>query len=988
MRRSTLFSGPFSLIKAGFAGAFVLATILSCSDNTTAPAATAPNPLGGYTAGGHVPDSLKHSAGAFSSSGAFVAPHIANDVIASPTLASAASLSAPTYTVSSVPFTPEPAPQYFVLKSDDETHFNTEIGFDFTFYGNTYHQVNISANGFVAFDSIPQYGGCCEGAVIPFAGDAPYNNLIAIAWTDLNSSNTGDIRAETQGTAPHRKFVVQYNNVQEYFNGPSHVTAQLVLAEGSNDITIYTFSENILTFATTPYHAVTQGIENADGTEAEFVPGRVHSAFALTNDAVRFSFAHVNQPPVITAPANISVATSPPATASGFLPALTLSVGSCAAVVNPGTATASDDADGVTITGARSDGLLLDAAYPKGMTTITWTATDAGGLTATASQTVTVNDTAKPSIKAPADISTRTDRSATTATVALGSAAALDNCPDVSVAGARSDGAGLAAAYPIGLTTVTWIATDASGNTSSANQQITVIGNKPPVIAAPPMLVVNTDPGVCVASVNVATPGVTDDTQGSTIVPRRSDGLPLGAAYPKGITTITWTATDADGATSVATQTVAVNDNQKPSIQVPADISTRTDRSASTATVAVGSAAALDNCPDVSVVGTRNDGGGLTAPYPIGLTTVTWTASDASRNTSTANQQITVVGNKPPVIAAPTMLVVNTDPGVCMASVSVATPAVTDDTEGTTIVSRRSDGLLLSAAYPKGLTTIMWTATDADGATSSASQIVTVNDGEKPSFISKPADISTGNDHGLASAVVAVSKPSAVDNCREVSVDGSRSDGAALDAPYNVGVTTINWMARDAARNSATTTQAITVLDKEAPTINVPADMRVNATLPGGEYVSYTASWSDNVGVTSGSCAPLSGAMFPIGPTTVNCSASDAAGNKAFGSFTVTVLGPADQMMSLIDYVLSRNLPNGITNPLVAQLRAAARTSDNHVSCVKMSDFTRMVVKDGSGIPGVESSYMIDKATDILGVLGCPDGVTPTSSTRNMSMPR
>jgi HYR domain len=817
MRRSILFSGPFSLLKAGSACAFVLAAILSCSDNTTAPVATAPNPLGGYTVVGHVADSLKHPSQAVSSSNSFVSPRIANNVIASPTQASSASLSAPTYTVTSVDFRPEAAPQYFVLKGDDDVHYNTEIGFDFTFYGKTYHQVNIAANGFVAFDTLDDDGGCCVGHVIPLASDAPYNNLIAVTWTDLNSSNTGDIRAETQGSAPHRKFVVQYNNVPEYYNGPGRVTAQLVLSEGSNDITINTFSNTIVS---SMYHAVTQGIENADGTEAEFMPGRVHSLFALTNDAVRFSLAHTNQPPVITAPPNLSVTTSPPASASIGLRSFGLGVGSCVAVVNPGAATANDDADGVTIAGARSDGLLLDAAYPKGMTTITWTATDAGGLTATASQTVTVNDSEKPSVKPPADISTRIDRSATTATVAVGSAAAFDNCPDVSVAGARSDGAALSAAYPIGLTTVAWTATDASGNTSSANQLITV------------------------------------------------------------------------------------------------------------------------------------------------------------------------VGNKPPVIAAPTMLVVNTDPGVCMASVSVATPGVTDDAEGTTIVSRRSDGQPLAAAFPKGMTTITWTATDADGATSSATQTVTVNDGEKPSFISKPADISTGNDHGLASALVAVSRPSALDNCHEVSVDGSRSDGAALDAPYNVGVTTINWMARDAASNSATTTQAITVLDKEAPTINVPADMRVNATLPGGEYVSYTASWSDNVGVTSGSCAPLSGAMFPIGSTTVNCSASDAAGNRASTSFVVTVAGSAEQRMSLIEYVLSRNLPNGITNPLVAQLRAAARTNDNHVSCIKMSDFTKMVVKDGNGIPDTESWNMIDKATDIMAVLGCPDGATPTSGTRNMSMSR
>jgi HYR domain-containing protein len=738
-------------------------------------------------------------------------------MIAAPVPGRIASLSQPTYTVASVPFSPETAPAAvpatFVLACDDCTHFKTEMGFDFTFYGRTYHQVNIVANGFVAFDTVDaNEGGCCEGGSIPFGGDAPYNNLIAIAWTDLNAGAVGaNVRAETQGIAPNRKFVVQFNNVPEYSRGPGRVTAQLVLYEGSNDIVINTWSQNILT---NPYHFVTQGIENADGSEAAFLPGRVHAFFALSSDAVRFSLAHTNQPPVVVAPPNLAVTTA--SAVNSRLSSLSSGsvTGTCAAFVNPGVATATDDADGVTVTGTRNDGLKLDDAYPKGITTINWTATDAGGLTAFASQTVTVDDKENPSVIPPADISTRIDRSASTATVVVGTAVAADNCPDVKVAGARNDGADLSSPYPVGLTTIKWTATDASGNIGSADQQITVSGNKPPVIAAPMTLVFNTDPGVCAAVENVATPGVTDDTEGSTVEPRRSDGLSMSAAYPKGVTTITWT------------------------------------------------------------------------------------------------------------------------------------------------------------------------ATDADGATSSASQSLTVNDGEAPS-INKPSDISGGNDHGLASAVIAVGKPSATDNCREVSVDGLRSDGAALDAPFNVGVTTINWTARDAAGNKATATQAITVRDNEAPTITVPADMKVNASVPGGAYVSYTASWSDNVRVMNGSCAPASGSMFPIGPTKVNCSAIDAAGNQGFGSFTVTVLGPAGQMMSLMDFVVSQNLPNGMANPLLAQLRAAYRTDDVHVSCVKMRDFINTVVKDGIGeITDAAYSYMTSDAAEIMGAMGCSPGTANQQQVR------
>src|SRR6185436_5979089 len=66
--------------------------------------------------------------------------------------------------------------------------------------------------------------------------------------------------------------------------------------------------------------------------------------------------------PVISCPANISQSTD---------------AGSCSAVINPGTATASDNCDTtVTVVGVRSDSQPLNAPYPKGSTTITWTATD------------------------------------------------------------------------------------------------------------------------------------------------------------------------------------------------------------------------------------------------------------------------------------------------------------------------------------------------------------------------------------------------------------------------------------------------------------------------------------------------------------------------------------------------------------------------------------------------------------------------------------
>jgi hypothetical protein len=88
--------------------------------------------------------------------------------------------------------------------------------------------------------------------------------------------------------------------------------------------------------------------------------------------------------PTVTAPPNISVRNDP---------------GQCSALVNPGTATAGDNCPGAIVTGARSDGLALNAPYPLGTTTIIWAAADAhGNVSAPATQTVTVNDTEPPSV--------------------------------------------------------------------------------------------------------------------------------------------------------------------------------------------------------------------------------------------------------------------------------------------------------------------------------------------------------------------------------------------------------------------------------------------------------------------------------------------------------------------------------------------------------------------------------------------------------------
>ena len=128
---------------------------------------------------------------------------------------------------------------------------------------------------------------------------------------------------------------------------------------------------------------------------------------------------------------------------------------------------------------------------------------------------------------------------------------------------------------------------------------------------------------------------------------------------------------------------------------------------------------------------------------------------------------------------------------------------------------------------------------------------------------------------------------------------------------FPVGDTTVNCTATDAAGNEASKSFKVTVTplpDTTAPTVTVPANIVAQATSAQGAQVTFTVTAQDNVDGTATldanglrqdnvggdiriSCTPASGSTFPVGDTTVNCTATDAAGNTAAtpASFKVTV---------------------------------------------------------------------------------------------------
>src|SRR5262249_44642812 len=136
---------------------------------------------------------------------------------------------------------------------------------------------------------------------------------------------------------------------------------------------------------------------------------------------------------------------------------------------------------------------------------------------------------------------------------------------------------------------------------------------------------------------------------------------------------------------------------------------------------------------------------------------------------------------------------------------------------------------------------------------------------------------------------------------------------------------------------------SVTVRDTTAPAITVPADITAPATSGSGAVVTYTANATDAVGVTSFACVPASGSTFPIGATTVTCTAADAARNNASKSLSVRVTQAADTMPPVI--TVPADITKEATGPDGAAVTYTATATDDRdgpvaVACTPASGAT------------------------------------------------
>ena len=171
------------------------------------------------------------------------------------------------------------------LPIDDYYSDIIDIGFNFCFFGNTYNQAVVGPNGILSFNTN------LAGTDLTwfFSQEIPNPNLPTNAifgvFQDINPSFCGSIEYTTSGTAPNRKFKLNFIDVCHFSCSNLTSTTQIVLHESTNAIDI-----NIINKPDCSWNSGNSiaGIQDSTGTLAYTPPGRNTSAWSAQNEFWRF----------------------------------------------------------------------------------------------------------------------------------------------------------------------------------------------------------------------------------------------------------------------------------------------------------------------------------------------------------------------------------------------------------------------------------------------------------------------------------------------------------------------------------------------------------------------------------------------------------------------------------------------------------------------------------------------------------------------------
>jgi gliding motility-associated-like protein len=516
------------------------------------------------------------------------------------------------------------------------------------------------------------------------------------------------------------------------------------------------------------------------------------------------------------------------------------------------TLTATDNCGTAIVTYAEAKSNASETCASNYTLTRTWSATDACGLTTIHTQIIKVQDTTPPTFVEevlPVDAIAECNNIPVAMTLT-----ATDNCGAaiVTYAEAKSNVSETCASnYTL---TRTWTATDACGLTTVHTQIIKVQDTTPPTFVEEVL------PVDAIAECNnipaAATLTATDNC-GTAIVTYTEVKSNVSETCASNYTlTRTWTATDACGLTTTHTQIIKVQDTTPPTFveeALPVDVIAECNNIPAVVTLT-----ATDNCGTAIVTYAEvkmNVSEACANNYTL---TRTWTATDLCGLTATHIQKVTVQDTTKPVIAAlpaPSTI-------TCPASPAFAVATATDACESE-ITLTWADVLTPGVCAGSYSVTRTWTAKDACGNASTASQTINVQDTTGPTTTTAFApsiDV-------LCDAIPAKPELVFVDNCSTVNTP-VYTEKIINQTPSSYSIER-EWNVADACGNTSKFVQLVNVtiantgivIPSEACNADsTPIDL--NTLLPAGTPTNGVWINQDNIGILQGSIFyPLDAAL-------------------------------------------------------------------------------------------------------------------------------
>jgi hypothetical protein len=600
-----------------------------------------------------------------------------------------------------------------------------------------------------------------------------------------------------------------------------------------------------------------------------------------------------------------------------------------------------------------------------GPNTVILTVTDANGNTNTCTSTVTVSDTISPTASCQ-DITVFLDA---TGNVTFNAAdldnGSTDNCGAVTLA---SDFTAFTCAE-VGPNTVTLTVTDASGNTSTCTSTVTVSDTISPTASCQDITVFLDGTGNVTFNAADLDNGSTDNCGAVTLA---SDFTAFTCAEV-GPNTVTLTVTDASGNTSTCTSTVTVSDTISPTASCQ-DITVFLD---ATGNVTFNAAdldnGSTDNCTTVTLAA---DFTSFTCAE-VGPNTVVLTVTDASGNTATCTSTVTVSDTISPTASCQDITVFLDGTGNVTFTAADLDNGSTDNCGAVTLAS---DFTAFTCAEV-GPNTVVLTVTDASGNTATCTSTVTVSDTISPTASCQDITVfldATGN----VTFTAADLDNGSTDNCTTVTL---ASDFTAFTCA-EVGPNTVVLTVTDASGNTATCTSTVTVSDTISPTASCQ-DITVFLDATGN--VTFNAADLDNGSTDNCTTVTLASdftafTCAEVGPNTVVLTVTDASGNTATCTSTVTVSDTISPTASCQDITVFLDATGNVTFN-AADLDNGS--TDNCGAVTLASDFTAFTCAEvGPNTVTLTVTDASGNTSTCASTVTVSDTISPTASCQDITV--